>query len=144
MPPKFKRHLKESDMLGSHHVERENLLDYQDDDDDDDDFFLKKSPLPNSAKAKTDNNIQRAQRGVDEVVDVMRDNVAKVLDRGEQLEDLQDKSDNLAMSSMAFRVSAKGLRSHFWWQECKTRLVILVIVCIVLLVIFLPLFLKKS
>ncbi|XP_071948089.1 vesicle-associated membrane protein 4-like [Antedon mediterranea] len=144
MPPKFKRHLKESDMLGSREIERENLLEYRDDDDDDDDddFFLRKSPLPNSSKFDT--SIQRTQKQVDEVVDVMRNNVEKVLERGEQLEELQDKSDDLALSSMAFRVSAKGLRSHFWWKECKTRLVILFVVCIVLLVIFLPLFLKKK
>ena len=34
----------------------------------------------------------RVQRQVDEVIDVMKDNVDKVLDRGEKLEDLQEKS----------------------------------------------------
>ena len=29
---------------------------------------------------------------MDEVIDVMQDNIGKVMDRGERLEDLQDKS----------------------------------------------------
>jgi len=34
----------------------------------------------------------RLKGQVDEVVGVMKDNVAKVIDRGDRLEDLQDKS----------------------------------------------------
>ena len=34
----------------------------------------------------------RVQNQVDEVVDIMKDNVEKVLDRGEKLDDLQEKS----------------------------------------------------
>ena len=36
--------------------------------------------------------ICRLQNQVDDVVDVMKSNVGKVLERGEKLEDLQDKS----------------------------------------------------
>lgn len=34
----------------------------------------------------------RAQREVDDVVDIMRKNVGKVLERGERIEDIEDKS----------------------------------------------------
>ena len=34
----------------------------------------------------------RVQSQVDEVIDVMQENISKVIDRGERLEDLQDKS----------------------------------------------------
>ena len=37
----------------------------------------------------------RLQNEVDEVIDVMQDNIGRVMDRGERLEDLQDKSGNL-------------------------------------------------
>ena len=36
--------------------------------------------------------VYRLQGQVDEVVDVMQDNIGRVLDRGDKLEDLQDKS----------------------------------------------------
>lgn len=34
----------------------------------------------------------RVQSQVDEVIDVMQENISKVIERGERLEDLQDKS----------------------------------------------------
>ncbi|XP_051954178.1 vesicle-associated membrane protein 4 isoform X2 [Xyrauchen texanus] len=36
----------------------------------------------------------RVQSQVDEVIDVMQENISKVIERGERLEDLQDKSDD--------------------------------------------------
>ena len=39
--------------------------------------------------------IFRLQGQVDEVVDVMQSNIGKVMDRGDRLEDLQDKSGNM-------------------------------------------------
>ncbi len=37
-------------------------------------------------------SFSRLQKQVDEVVDVMQDNIGKVMDRGDKLEDLHDKS----------------------------------------------------
>lgn len=36
--------------------------------------------------------VSRVQSQVDEVIDVMQENISKVIERGERLEDLQDKS----------------------------------------------------
>lgn len=38
------------------------------------------------------NCIPRVQSQVDEVIDVMQENISKVIERGERLDDLQDKS----------------------------------------------------
>lgn len=37
------------------------------------------------------------QSQVDEVIDVMQENISKVIERGERLEDLQDKSGETVM-----------------------------------------------
>ena len=37
-------------------------------------------------------SLTRVQGQVEEVIDVMQDNIGKVMDRGQRLEDLQDKS----------------------------------------------------
>ncbi|ELK16277.1 Vesicle-associated membrane protein 4 [Pteropus alecto] len=71
MPPKFKRHLNDDDVTGSVKSERRNLL--EDDSDEEEDFFL-------------------VQNQVDEVIDVMQENITKVIERGERLDELQDKS----------------------------------------------------
>lgn len=36
--------------------------------------------------------VPRVQSQVDEVIDVMQENISKVIERGERLDDLQDKS----------------------------------------------------
>lgn len=36
--------------------------------------------------------VRRVQSQVDEVIDVMQENISKVIERGERLDDLQDKS----------------------------------------------------
>ena len=36
--------------------------------------------------------VHRVQSQVDEVIDVMQENISKVIERGERLDDLQDKS----------------------------------------------------
>ena len=41
----------------------------------------------------------RVQSQVDEVIDVMQENISKVIERGERLEDLQDKSGDLEGTS---------------------------------------------
>lgn len=40
----------------------------------------------------TSTSIVRVQSQVDEVIDVMQENISKVIERGERLDDLQDKS----------------------------------------------------
>lgn len=39
--------------------------------------------------------VLRVQSQVDEVIDVMQENISKVIERGERLDDLQDKSGEL-------------------------------------------------
>lgn len=150
MPPKFKKYLKSEDVRGSHQVERANLLgDYHDDEDGDDDegdFFMQNSPVPerNRGKQTADPKVQRVQNEVDQVIDIMHDNIGKVLNRGERLEDLQDKSDDLAYNATVFRVSAKGLRSQFWWRDFKMKLIFVVLLVALLLIIFIPIIIKGS
>lgn len=143
MPPKFKRHLRSGDLAGSNDVERVNLLGEYHDDDEEEDFFYERSPVPKPGQSnQSSSKVQKVQGQVDEVVGVMRGNMEKVMDRGEKLEDLEDKTEDLMFSASIFKVSAKGLRSHFWWQQCKMRILMLVVVVIILLIVLIPIILK--
>ncbi|XP_045543584.1 uncharacterized protein isoform X2 [Salmo salar] len=89
MPPKFKRHLNDEEVTGSICSERRNLL--EEDSDEEEDFFLRGPTGPRFGAGS--DKIRQVQSQVDEVIDVMQENISKVIDRGERLEDLQDKSD---------------------------------------------------
>ena len=48
----------------------------------------------------------------------MRENINKVSQRGERLDALQDKTDNLAVSAQGFRRGANRVRKQMWWKVC--------------------------
>lgn len=68
----------------------------------------------------------------------MRDNISKVSQRGERLDALQDKTDNLAVSAQGFRRGANRVRKQMWWKDMKMRVCIIVGIIILLLIIIIP------
>ena len=68
----------------------------------------------------------------------MRDNITKVSQRGERLDSLQDKTDNLAVSAQGFRRGANRVRKQMWWKDMRMRICIIVGIIILLLIIIIP------
>ena len=75
---------------------------------------------------------------IDDTVGVMRDNINKVSQRGERLDALQDKTDNLAASAQGFRRGANRVRKQMWWKDMKMRMCLIIGIIILLLVIIVP------
>jgi len=78
------------------------------------------------------------QAQIDDTVGVMRENINKVSQRGERLDSLQDKTDNLATSAQGFRRGANRVRKAMWWKDVKMRICIIVGIIILLLIIIIP------
>jgi vesicle-associated membrane protein 4 len=68
----------------------------------------------------------------------MRDNVNRVAQRGENLNSLQDKTDNLAVSAQGFRRGANRVRKDMWWKDMKMRVCLIICVIVLLVVIIVP------
>ncbi|CAH1787342.1 unnamed protein product [Owenia fusiformis] len=140
MPPKFKRHLESGDYNRARNSEKSSLLDAGSEDEED--FFL---TGPNARPRELgDSKIARVQGQVHDVIDVMKDNIGKVMDRGERLEDLQDKSDDLSSNANMFRSRATDLRRNMWWKECKMRILLAVVVVVILLIIIIPIIIHSQ
>ena len=75
---------------------------------------------------------------IDDTVGVMRENINKVSQRGERLDSLQDKTDNLAVSAQGFRRGANRVRKQMWWKDMKMRMCLIVGIIILLLIIIIP------
>ncbi|KAI9697420.1 MAG: SNAP receptor, synaptobrevin [Candelina mexicana] len=78
------------------------------------------------------------QAQIDDTVGVMRDNINKVSQRGERLDSLQDKTDNLAVSAQGFRRGANRVRKQMWWKDMKMRMWLIVGIIILLIIIIVP------
>ncbi|KAM9109610.1 vesicle-associated membrane protein 4 [Balaenoptera acutorostrata] len=138
MPPKFKRHLNDDDVTGSVKSERRNLL--EDDSDEEEDFFLRGPSGPRFGPRNE--KIKHVQNQVDEVIDVMQENITKVIERGERLDELQDKSESLSDNATAFSNRSKQLRRQMWWRGCKIKAIMALVAVIVLLVIIILIVVK--
>ncbi|KAH6887973.1 synaptobrevin-domain-containing protein [Thelonectria olida] len=84
------------------------------------------------------NRTQALQAQIDDTVGVMRDNINKVSQRGERLDALQDKTDNLAVSAQGFRRGANRVRKDMWWKDMKMRMCIIVGIIVLLVIIIVP------
>ncbi|KAK6839725.1 synaptobrevin-like protein [Apiospora arundinis] len=81
---------------------------------------------------------QALQAQIDDTVGVMRENINKVSQRGERLDNLQDKTDNLATSAQGFRRGANRVRKQMWWKDMKMRMCLIIGIIILILVIVVP------
>lgn len=70
--------------------------------------------------------LSRAHNELAQVKDIMVQNVEQILSRGERIELLVDKTDNMASQATAFRRGARTVRRSMWWKN--TRILALSIV----------------
>ncbi|KAG5946393.1 hypothetical protein E4U59_003928 [Claviceps monticola] len=86
-----------------------------------------------------DDAIGNAQREIDDVRGIMTKNIESLLERGERLDLLVDKTDRLGNSAQDFRVRSRGLKRQMWWKNVKLMgllgLVIFLIVMVLVIAI---------
>ncbi|KAJ1675240.1 Vesicle membrane receptor protein (v-SNARE) [Spiromyces aspiralis] len=87
---------------------------------------------------RTPNKATTVQRQVDEVVGIMQDNINKVMAREGQLENLQDKTEDLHQGSLAFKQKASGVRRKMKWRDMRLKIIIAIVVIILIVVIVVP------
>lgn len=88
------------------------------------------------------NKLIDTKKQVDTVVEIMRDNVDKVLQREQKLDDMETKTEELKDGSSRFvRVSTK-LKHKMWCKNMKF-VVILGVIFLILLMIILIIIFKK-
>lgn len=81
-----------------------------------------------------------ARAEVEQVTTIVKDNIDKVLQRGEQIEILLQKSESLEESSIMFKNSSKELRL----KMCKRNLCYgVVLLCFVIFIILLIIFITQ-
>ncbi|XP_061493705.1 vesicle-associated membrane protein 2-like [Rhineura floridana] len=90
--------------------------------------------VPLQTNVTSNRRLQQTQAQVNEVVDIMRVNVDKVLERDQKLSELDNRADALQAGASQFETSAAKLKRKHWWKNCK-MMIILGIVCAVIVII---------
>ncbi|OJD25035.1 hypothetical protein ACJ73_03594 [Blastomyces percursus] len=80
-------------------------------------------------------SLASARKEIDSVRGIMTENIERVLERGERIDLLVDKTDRLGGSARDFRVRSRGLRRQMWWKNVKV-VALLVVVVVFLVYLF--------
>ena len=64
-------------------------------------------------------NIDNLKNQIDDVKEGMVQNIEKVLERGEKIELLVDKTDRLNQQAFRFESSSRNLRRHLYWRRMR-------------------------
>lgn len=85
-----------------------------------------------STQAGRNDAMSKAQKEIDDVKGIMTENIERVLERGERIDLLVDKTDRLGGTARDFRVRSRGLRRRMWWKN--VRLMALLAIVLVFLI----------
>jgi hypothetical protein len=80
----------------------------------------------------------RLAQEINEAVSQMQKNIQLTSQRGERLDNLQDKTDALAGQASNFRRGANRVRKQMWWKDMKMRMCIIIGIVVLLVVIIVP------
>ncbi|CAN6552485.1 unnamed protein product [Malus baccata var. baccata] len=83
------------------------------------------------------NKLAKVKAQITEVKGVMMENIEKVLDRGEKIELLVDKTDNLRSQAQDFRTQGTKMKRKMWLQNMKMKLIVVAILVVIALIIYL-------
>ncbi|KAJ9541613.1 hypothetical protein OSB04_028119 [Centaurea solstitialis] len=81
--------------------------------------------------------IAKVKAQVSEVKGVMMENIEKVLDRGDRIELLVDKTDNLRNQAQDFKKQGTKMKRKMWIQNMKVKLIVIGIIIALILIIVL-------
>lgn len=79
--------------------------------------------------------MRTAQREIDGVREIMTENIERVLERGEHMNVLVDKTSRLGENARDFRVRSRTLKRRMWWKNVKL-MVLLCLVVVFLIYLF--------
>ncbi|XP_033210638.1 vesicle-associated membrane protein 7 [Belonocnema kinseyi] len=87
------------------------------------------------SESKDIDTISRVHGELDELKDIMVKNIDNLAMRGERLELLVNKTENLSASSVTFRKTSRNLARSLFWKNVKVYVIIASIIIVVIYVI---------
>jgi vesicle-associated membrane protein 7 len=82
----------------------------------------------NDDTAEGSDRIRHVQSEVDQVRDIMVQNIEKVMERGERIDILVDKTDNLNQAAFQFKKRSTELKRQMWWKNTKITIILALVV----------------
>eukprot|EP00605_Chrysophyceae_sp_TOSAG23-4_P002517 GSChrysophyteH1.ASY1.ANO1.2782.1 assembled CDS len=91
-----------------------------------------KQKMAQYSNSGSGDNIAAVQARIDSVKDIMVENIDRVLERGEKIELLVDKSDRLNHTAMKFEKSSRTLKNEMYYRGIRNKIIIFVVVLLII------------
>src|SRR5437764_268454 len=88
--------------------------------------------------------INQIKKDVNETTQIMKNNIDIVVKRGENLNELENKTKELAIESSIFRRKAKDLKKYMCMQNAKTTAIIVCVIMIIIGIIILAIYARTN
>lgn len=93
------------------------------------------SSASSSQRLPGDGKIKELQSDVEQLTNVMQTNIKKVLDRGDRMDTLNERSELLTSRANEFRINTRSVRRKFWWQNLRYQIMIGVVITSLIIII---------
>ncbi|KAG7498281.1 vesicle-associated membrane protein 8-like isoform X1 [Solea senegalensis] len=90
-----------------------------------------------SPATSSPSRMDQVQGQVNEVKVILKDNINKVLERGDRIDDLIGKTDDLQASADSFQRTSTRVARKYWWKNVKLMIIIGIVVLIIIILIIL-------
>ena len=81
--------------------------------------------------------IQKVRQELNEVKDILTDDIGKLLDRGEKMHLLVEKTEDLSMGATQFRQRSTQLKRHMCVKSCKMTIILIIVILVIFFIILL-------
>lgn len=85
-----------------------------------------------SGGEQSEDKISQVEGQVDELKGIMVKNIDAIADRGEKLELLIDKTEDLQANSISFKTTSRGLARSMWWKNMKITIIVVIVIILVI------------
>ncbi|KAL5007679.1 hypothetical protein ScPMuIL_016485 [Solemya velum] len=84
---------------------------------------------------RKNHKVQELQGQVNEVTHLLQENVEKVLERGDKIDTLQQRSEDLESGSIQFKKKSKDLRNKMCCHNAKMTIILIAVIAVILIVV---------
>jgi len=86
----------------------------------------------NTPEQRDPDRISSLREEVDQVKDIMVANIDSIVERGEKLDLLVDKSDALSNNAVSFKTTSRNLQRAMWWKNIKMSVGVAVAIIVII------------
>jgi len=103
-------------------------------------FLVFEMSDPTASKGPNYSNVSALRADVHETTNVLTTTINKLVERGENLDALNARAEDLSSSSYHFHGSSRAVRRRMQWQNYKiTLIIVVVVVCVIGVIILIAL-----